>query len=460
MNEVYDEMPNAIPALNILTLIRRGQQVVLDDEIINGNLDFTQLDIGRLPDGKIPISASIMITNSLILGDIIFEDANFLQSIDFRGSVICGKASFARSIFMQPCHFNGAHFLREFILNNAIFNCIASVDFSNAEFLLYTECFGVIFPRSALFRDSLFIGDVQFSGSAFVGISDFTGTRFRDRTDLRHQTQSTCFRKLVFCKETYFRNTIFDHHTDFIEAQFKNEANFEGTAFKSATFAEATFEGKTDFSKVTFNNDGNFRATIFKGEYLKFNKTFFEKASDQELACRKAKIVLEKAGDRDGADYHFYREMEAKRKQKGIDKQYFDFECLLFSDVDYEEINYKEIKKFRKYLIHEGLEYLIFQVVFGYGVHPLRLWTCWFIFVGIFAAIYWIGKGVNNATTLQPLDNLTEYIWFSITVAVTPGFAGNKPAVGIYQLIAGLEAIFGTFMWAAFITTFGKKYMR
>ena len=92
--------------------------------------------------------------------------------------------------------------------------------------------------------------------------------------------------------------------------------------------------------------------------------------------------------------------------------------------------------------------------MFGYGVHPLRLWAWWFFFVGVFAAFYWIGKGVTGAS--QPLD----YIWFSITVAVTPGFAGYKPAPGLFQVVAGLEAIFGTFMWAAFITTFARKYMR
>ncbi len=64
------------------------------------------------------------------------------------------------------------------------------------------------------------------------------------------------------------------------------------------------------------------------------------------------------------------------------------------------------------------------------------------------------GKGVNGAN--QPLD----YIWFSITVAVTPGFAGFQPASGLFQVVAGLEAIFGTFMWAAFIATFAWKYMR
>ena len=119
-------------------------------------------------------------------------------------------------------------------------------------------------------------------------------------------------------------------------------------------------------------------------------RLFSKKQVIKNKLVGKAKNVMEKAGDRDAADEHFYREMEAKRKQKGIDKQYFDYEYLLVSEVGYEEISSTELKKLRKFFIHNGTEYFIFQVVFGYGVHPLRLWSFWFFFVGIFAAIYFI----------------------------------------------------------------------
>ncbi|MGV8126293.1 MAG: ion channel [Methanothrix sp.] len=98
-------------------------------------------------------------------------------------------------------------------------------------------------------------------------------------------------------------------------------------------------------------------------------------------------------------------------------------------------------------------------MIFGYGVNPRRLWGFWWFIVCLFALLYWTGGGINDSTSTQPL-NILDYLWFSITVAVTPGFAGYKPTPGIFQIVAGLEAIFGTFMWAAFITTFAKKYMR
>ena len=142
----------------------------------------------------------------------------------------------------------------------------------------------------------------------------------------------------------------------------------------------------------------------------------------QGSVCRLAKKISETNGNKEEADYHFYREMEAERTQR---PWYVRFP-----------------------------EYVFIQRIFGYGVHPWRLWAWWFFFVGVFAAIYWKWGGVTSAT--QYLD----YIWFSITVAVTPGFAGYKPTPGLFQVVAGIEAIFGTFMWAAFIATFARKYMR
>jgi hypothetical protein len=60
----------------------------------------------------------------------------------------------------------------------------------------------------------------------------------------------------------------------------------------------------------------------------------------------------------------------------------------------------------------------------------------------------------------QPeVRQLYDYFWFSVATAATPGYALYKP-VGMFKFIAGTEAILGTFMWAAFITTFARKFSR
>ena len=73
--------------------------------------------------------------------------------------------------------------------------------------------------------------------------------------------------------------------------------------------------------------------------------------------------------------------------------------------------------------------------------------------VCIFSLIYSLGNGVSGAT------QWCDYIWFSITTAIIPGRGSYQPILE-FQVIAGVEAILGTFLWAAFIATFAKKYMR
>lgn len=221
-----------------------------------------------------------------------------------------------------------------------------------------------------------------------------------------------------------FRMCQFNEKANFVRSQFREYIiDFGGAKFNRQTdFTKSEFEGDTYFNQCIFDEDIDLSRTQFNGDILTFKQSKFSNPKSQEEACRRAKNVLEKNGNRGDAGYHFYREMEAKRRQKPWYIRYPEF--------------------------------VFIQLIFGYGVHPFRLWACWFIFVGIFAATYWIGNGVIGAA--QTLD----YIWFSITVAVTPGFAGYKPAPGLFQLVAGLEAIFGTFMWAAFIATFARKYMR
>ena len=119
-----------------------------------------------------------------------------------------------------------------------------------------------------------------------------------------------------------------------------------------------------------------------------------------------------------------------------------------------------DAKRKQKPMYFRYLEWFFIQFIFGYGVHPLRLMACWLGFVGLFAIMYLLWNGIDpTASQLQGAATLADYVWFSIATAVTPGYAGYKPTPE-FKWIAGLEAIFGTFMWAAFIATFSRKYMR
>jgi hypothetical protein len=148
---------------------------------------------------------------------------------------------------------------------------------------------------------------------------------------------------------------------------------------------------------------------------------FIEPESDEE-ACRAAKNVYEMQGNKNEADNYFYREMGAKRLSKPF---YFKYPELLV------------------------------QHCFGYGVKPERVIMTTLMVALIFAGIFSFGNGLQG-------QNMTPqaYIYFSFINALKLGSLEFQPASGGFQLLATLEAIIGTFLWACFIATFARKFMR
>lgn len=374
---------NEIPASEILAKIEKGKPVDYESIIIKGDLDISGLN---LP--KKHINRTDLEINSLGFEENIAVTTSVIKIID---SEIHGISDFGEVLFEKEVDFSGFQFIGHADFRGSVFD--GPTDFSRAQF-----------SEEALFSGSRFTGGAEFNGCQFNKWAQFLGFQVRGYAD--------------------FQECQFNEKADFLRSQFSEYAiDFGGSKFNGQTyFNKSEFGEDVYFNQCVFNGDLYLSGSQFKGDILTFKYSKFSSPKSQEEACRRAKNVLEKNGDRVEAGYHFYKEMEGKRKRRPWYIRYPEF--------------------------------VFIQLIFGYGVHPFRLWACWFIFVSIFAATYWIGNGVIGAT------QILDYIWFSITVAVTPGFAGYKPAPGLFQLIAGLEAMFGTFMWAAFIATFARKYMK
>jgi hypothetical protein len=141
-----------------------------------------------------------------------------------------------------------------------------------------------------------------------------------------------------------------------------------------------------------------------------------------------AKRRCEAEGDKEEADRYFYREMAAKRKQKHIYIRYPEF--------------------------------VLAQFILGYGVHPKRLMLVWLVIIFAFGILYWTKNGANG------LEALPEDLKFSFAIATAPGFIAsiinskNTDLPHLYQVAAIAETIIGTFLWACFIATISRKYMR
>jgi hypothetical protein len=100
------------------------------------------------------------------------------------------------------------------------------------------------------------------------------------------------------------------------------------------------------------------------------------------------------------------------RRRKLISCEDFDYEILLFCKEARDGYKGSEKWCFHKYFLNL-LEYIFIQYIFGYGVHPFRLWFCWLGFVGLFAILYGLGHGIDTiASQLNGAAQLKDYIWF------------------------------------------------
>lgn len=391
--------------------IEKGEPIECDNVIINGE-DLNKLKSGvpcttigqntgrvNLSKDKTHIPFSIKISNSIIEGNLDLNNIIFLDEIDFRNTKFSGIIDFSSSEFNKNALFSGSKF------NDA--------NFSNSKFLVNAD-----------FSESQSTGHVKFDETSFKGFANFEGSRF---------VGSVSFSKSRFSEHAHFGNSQFAY-AEFINTNFNGRrADFNGVLFngwvdftgakfpKFAYFIESQFRGNAFFDKSEFYGDADFSRAQIEGDVLTFEKAKFHMPKCQEDTCRRAKNTLERAGDREMAGYYFYREMDAKRMQKPLYIRY--------------------------------LEFIFIQKIFGYGVHPFWLIYWWLLTVCTFAFVYAVGNGISGATQWY------DYIWFSIVTAIIPGRTSYQPT-SEYQVIAGMEAIFGTFMWAAFIATFARKYMR
>ncbi|WP_456421068.1 potassium channel family protein [Thermococcus sp.] len=167
-------------------------------------------------------------------------------------------------------------------------------------------------------------------------------------------------------------------------------------------------------------------------EECQFNNPYAE-----EVFYRLARTSWERSGDFERADSYYYLEMVARRKarlrarRKGLRKLIDRFEV--------------------------SFEWLFADLTCKYGTDWKRPILIWLLAVNVFfPVLFFVTKSVQGLSS-----NLTflDYEYFSIVTATTLGYGDYHP-VGVGRVIASVEALFGMFMWAVFLTVFARKYMR
>jgi len=391
------EKVREVPASEILDKILKGEDVEYDCVIVKGDLDLSKLDLPTQHIERTDFQKAIGLS----------EEAKLVKSeIKIINSKIDGILGFDYTLFQKLINFSESEISGDANFRGAQFS--ESIDFSES-----TDFSGLVIS-----------GDAHFSGTQFSESAHFSGAQFRGSA---------------------FFNV----------AQFRGDAHFSGAQFSEfAIFSGTQFSEFAIFSGTQFSEFAIFRGAQFDGD-LTFRHATFSSLAAQGEACRKTKMVQAKIGNRDEEEYHFYREMEAIRKLNGL------FKAESYTKIA-QAVKGKPLTSIKEFLWYDVFEYIFVQKIFGYGVHPWWLIGWWIVIVTLFAITYWAGKGIEGAVTLF------DYFKVSFATAIAPGYIAviiNPASTGYriapsYQAVAILETIVGTFLWAGFIATFAKRYMR
>ena len=245
----------------------------------------------------------------------------------------------------------------------------------------------------------------------------------------------------------FFLSNVKIHDINFTDGMIGRNAQF-----RDVTIASFALFGKTKFGGLfTLDN-------CDMGNEISFIDSKFNLPKSQEEACRAAKNICESQGNREESDYYFYREMEARRKQKyieipldsildikiklkklgiDIDKIKLKFQtCMDKIHLRVKQIELKSLFKRRR--VYIGFLESPVQYLLGYGVFPYRVIGVWLMIVFIFGFLFWGFNAVNGIIT--PYD----YFYFSIFTATGFDFV-QYSLKHEFQFLASIEVVFGIF---------------
>jgi len=157
----------------------------------------------------------------------------------------------------------------------------------------------------------------------------------------------------------------------------------------------------------------------------------------EEVFYRLARTSWERSGDFERADKYYYLEMVARRNIRRTAR----------------------VRGFKRLLINVeiGFEWLFADLTCKYGTDWKRPIVIWLFTVNVLFPLLF--SATHSIVGVSSPGGILDYEYFSIVTATTLGYGDYHP-VGVGRAIASLEALFGMFMWAVFLTVFARKYMR
>ena len=339
--------------------------------------------------------------------------------------------------FDKEVYFNNAHFEGEVYFTNVCFN--NKVHFDR---IVVNNAIGFI---NSNFKESINMTNLSIEGLYL------DKTNFEKKVDFRNSNFGLfTAKKTNFKKEAIFINSVFNSASIFDDAIFESDVQFYNAKFK----------GKTSFDNVSFFRKAEFDGVNFETE-ISCEETKFKKLKDKENLYRKARLFWEDYGDRGKADEYFKKERIAKRKQIGpkFDDEYLPLElcnnyATWLSGV-IKNIKWHDFFGWKNYFLKRLPEYFFADFITGYGTNWLKILRISIISILIYAFNY-----LNLDILNHELTGIIESVYFSIVTFTTLGYGDIAPKNQLGQLITSSESLLGTFLIAAFLAVFSRKFMR
>jgi hypothetical protein len=521
---VLAEKTQRVNASEILDKIEEGKLVAVEDCIIIGNLDLGKIraNLSSITVNKRKlyiVNNSFSIKNSLIKGDVNFNDCYFSKPVGFVGTTFTGTANFEKVVFNSSAGFEKANFSFDANFMITTFNKIADfrnvnftggaqfdyatfnrlawfskahfydeANFDDVKFYDEVEFNNVFFKSVAAFRWSEFYDKLQFNNATFNEDAQFDKAKFNDKVEFRDHTkfnETASFRDATFTMLADFEDAQFSKKVDFTDTEFNDDAKFKSATFNdNASFMDVSFK-KADFGFAKFVQTANFNHTEFNDE-ANFQNALFNDTAYFILARFKDRAYFTGASFNDTVDFSDadifltmkinWSQLEGKLVYDGYYYQTLirNFETLGQSD-DANDAYYKYKVEKRKHinikslrgLSRRPLEFLFLDFSCGYGVKPLNPLGCAVIIILLFACFYRLieDKENNKSHSDSSLkDRILKFVFLSVSIFTTLGLLNNWKTAEDHEtwfhFLAIMEALLGWLIMALFVISLTMTWIR
>ena len=431
---------NIINASEIITLIESNEDINLEDKILIGEINLSEINLPVDKYGRKIVKSNIEAENITFTNKIDFSNAIFQKEVRFKkcdGYIF----DFHNCVFFNIIDLRESEFW-EINLTECVFESRA----------LFSEC---IF-RDSSFDNSIYNDVVIFDNTIFKMMYEISNVKFNSTSFAQSQLSGVKFENIEFGKYSNFDTTSFGFRPTFINVTFTGYFNMESPSV----------DDSLEFTNVTFLGEA-----LFRGNYTTYT-VFFEDVSFKD----KLDMSQSEYSTFHFKDSKFNSSIDLTRTN--YNRLYIDWDLiedkLIFDSITYLDLrqNYNNIERYEdaddvyfeyKVALREQMnglnkiKHLIMELLCGYGVRPLRPISTGFLLIFPLMLINY--KELNGQILKYNYHNLSEAYWFSVATLTNSSYE-NDILQSKHKKLNTVMRFVGSLLIALFLVTLVNVIIR